>query len=422
MLKQILLKFKDKYKESELLCGCMILAILFLGNCFSEYFSYISFSVLAILVIISNMKNGFSYLVFTIPFAGVGQQTSGLFYGGIIIAYLIKQYIKMLIIDKKKIDKKLLIALLIFVIYLCLPFGKYVMYFWIKTGVLLGVILVFYLISRYPKEFRIKFNVNVLALSMLLSCGYFLTYFVSDYLQSVITFSYSDEILRFQALLLNPNVLAMPCTICLSILTYFILSKRFSWVEGMSFVIFLILGLSTFSKNFLALAMIMFFIIVVYLLIKFPFKGVCFLTGISILVILLVAFKQDLILHYVGRFINIEEFAEMNREEILDKFTTHRYGLWVTYLEYLFEYPFVLLFGAGMGAKRLVGDSVHNIYIALLYHLGIVGVLLLGVVVFHMVKCFKKEYPLMINKMIFAPILIVGLMTMFEDLFMFMYV
>ena len=64
MLKQRLLKFKDKYKESELLYCCMILAILFLGNCFSEYFSYISFSVLAILVIISNMENGFSYLVY----------------------------------------------------------------------------------------------------------------------------------------------------------------------------------------------------------------------------------------------------------------------------------------------------------------------------------------------------------------------
>ena len=163
-------------------------------------------------------------------------------------------------------------------------------------------------------------------------------------------------------------------------------------------------------------------VLIVYLIKKFPFVGICVLTTASLLIVLVTMLKSDLIVTYFNRFVDIGGSQEGTFEGVMDNLTTHRYGLWLSYLQYMFQYPFTLFFGSGLGAKRLAGDSPHNLYISSLYQLGIIGVILLVTTLVMLCKAFKKRHPLAITKGIFVPILIVAMLVCVEDLFMFIYV
>ena len=416
------LKFFDNYKKNELFYNLFTLTILFFLNCFMGEMSYLTFSFLLVIVLMADMSNGFTYIVYSIPFCLIGQEVSGFMFIGTIALFVLKGYIKMIFFDKMKIDKKFAICFGVLLIYLLLPFSDYNDKFLVKFVVLIGLVLIAYLMSRYPKEFRIKINVNILALSLLVSIMCFATYFISDYLKDVTIMIYTDEYIRFQALLGNPNVLAMICEICLAILLYFILTIKVSWVEVFSFVVFAIVGISTFSKTFLLLLVLMLLVLIVYLIKKHPFCGLCVVSFLSMIVVLVTIFKSDIVVIYGNRFVDIGmDSQDGSFEGVMDTITTHRYGLWISYLQYMFQYPITLFFGNGLGTKRLAGDSPHNLYISLLFQLGIVGVILLVTTLVLLCKAFKKRHPLAITKAIFIPLLIFALLVCVEDLFMFIY-
>lgn len=419
-------KFFDNYKKNELFCNLAILTILFFLNCFMGELSFVTFSFLLVCIIVSDMSNGFSYLVFTIPFCMIASDTSGFLYIATVATFMLKGYIRLLFIDKIKINKKIIVAFIAFVIYLLLPIDGIYGYneqLPIKFVVIVGLILFAILMIHYPKEFRIKINVNICALALFISVIFFGTYFISDHLQSTIKLLYYGNFIRFQALLSNPNILAMISEICLALLVYFILSSKISWVEIVSFIIFTVLGFSTMSKTFLILLFIMFTILIVYFVIKKPFYGLCVITGISVVIVLLVAIKPQLFAAYLNRFVDIGTNVEGNSVNgALNHMTTGRYGLWIGYLQYMINYPYTLFFGATLGARQIGGESAHNIYISSLYQFGIIGSILFVLTLVFLCKDFKKRYPLLISKWIIVPIIIFAMIVCVEDLFMFIYV
>lgn len=417
--------FFEYYKKNELFINLAVLTILFFLNCFMWELSFVTFSFLFVIMLRANLADGFTYLVFTIPFCLVNYTISGFLYIAVVASFMIKGYIRLIFIDKQKIDKKFAIMFLIFVVYLLLPFNGIEGYndqFLVKFVVIVGLLLFAYLMTKYPKEFRIKINVNILALSYLLSVMCFATYFVSDYLQDVTELFYVGDFIRFQALMGNPNVLAMPCEICLALLVYFILSSKISWVEIFSFVVFTVLGFSTLSKTFLILFTLMLVILILYLLIKKPFQGLCVISAISLVLILVVAIKPDLCVTYFDRFVGSGDGVNTTFDWAMDKLTTGRYGLWLSYIQYMLQYPFTLFFGGTLGARQLAGESPHNIYISSLYQFGIIGVILFVTTLIIICKELKKNHPLMISKWIVVPMVILAMLVCVEDLFMFIYV
>ncbi|MBE5758070.1 MAG: hypothetical protein E7345_03980 [Clostridiales bacterium] len=414
---------KDRYLNNELFYNLMILTILFFLNCFWGEMSYVTFTFLLVIVFLSELDNGFTYLVYSIPFCLVGGDISGFLFIFSVVVFMIKGYVKMIVVDKKPIDKKFAICFVLFIIYLLLPFGEYNDNKIIKFVVIVGLVLVAYLMTKYPREFRIKINVNILALSLLISIMCFSTYFISDYLQETIVLFYLDDFIRFQALLGNPNILAMICEICLSLVLYFMLSNsnKISWVEIFSLVVFTIVGVSTFSKTFLLLLCVMILCLCVFLLKKYPIYGLAVLAVISIIALLFSLFKSDLVTTYITRFFDVGDGVGETSEEVLDQLTTHRSGLWITYLKYLFQYPISLIFGMGLGTGQIGGESTHNIYISSLYQMGIVGVTIFVLTLVFMLKEFKKEYPLALTKAFIIPLVVCGMLGMVEDLFMYIY-
>lgn len=414
-------KIKEIYLNNKLLINCTLVAILFLVNCFVGEFTYVAFSFVTICIFFSSIEDGFSLLIFCLPFCCLTSLTSGAMYGISIMAFLIKTYYIMYRVDKKKVNKTLLIMCILFVLYCLFSPITFNDKLFIKLSIIIGLFIVFNLINNYPEKIRVKFNLNLLALSLFVSVVFYLTYFISPYLQTTREFFYMDNgFIRFEALLINPNTLAMLSEICLSLFVYFVLSKQFTWKDSISFFIFMALGLSTFSKTFLILLLIMVIIMVIYALKVAPFKAITGITIFSAVVLILTLLKADYILAYADRFISVET-DNLTTQEMLNIITTDRYDLWVGYIEYLLKNPIALLFGKGLGAKRIIGMSAHNFYVSLLFQFGIVGTLLLITVVILFFRNFVKNNPHKVTKAVFVPILIVGLLMFVEDLFMFIY-
>lgn len=66
----------------------------------------------------------------------------------------------------------------------------------------------------------------------------------------------------------------------------------------------------------------------------------------------------------------------------LDSLTTGRTRLWRDYLQYYAEHPVSTLFGFGLGAElKIIFAGSHNIYIDLIYFVGVIGELWLFVIV-----------------------------------------
>ena len=414
-------KIKKYYIENKLISNCILLAILFFVNCFVGNFSYFVFFVLAVMVACADAKTSFSMLVFSIPFCAIDQYVSVILFFICILIFLIKAYIKLFFVDKKKPSLPVLIASLLFLIYAVLPFGEYNGQWAIKLLIIILLVLLLNLFINYTEILNLKFNLDLLAVALIISSAFYLTYYISPHLQETPIFSMSDTFVRFSALLLNPNVLAMVCEICLSLLTIFLLHGKFEWTEIISYVIFYVLGLSTFSKTFLILSSILVFIMFIYLLNKYKMKmiaPICIICGI---IILAVIFKGDFVLTYLKRFIGGWNSSYSSYEYVLDIMTTGRYNLWTTVLDYMFVNPEVLFFGGGLGAPLIASLSAHNFYISLIYELGIVGALLFISMFVALIVEHKKKNNAKFYKAYLVPLANICMLMMVEDLFLYIY-
>lgn len=414
---------KKYYMDNRLLCSCILLAILFFVNCFVSGFGYLIALVICGLIVAEDRKNGFSIIVFSTPLVGIEEGMGG--YIGVLIAltiYLIKNYIIMFFIDKKKINYVTLSIFLVFVIYALLPIGEYNAQMFYSFGAIVYLFLLINIFVRYKDTLNLKFNVSVLAISLIVSSAFFLTYFISPIINDRKLFPMNDDFIRFAAFFTNPNILAMISEICLSFLTYFLIRGKWEWTDILAYIIFSVLGVTTFSKTFLILFAINFFILIVYVLKVYKLKALYVLLGTFVCGVAVILIKKDFFLTYINRFVGgWNTSMDTKYEQVLDIATTGRYKLWTTVLQYVYANPKVLFFGRGLGAPLVASMSAHNFYISLLYELGIVGSLLFIGLIVALVLAYKKEEPNFISKAIVVPITIVALLMCVEDLFLFIY-
>ena len=412
-------KLKKYYIDNKLLVHCILIAILFFVNCFVPGFGILGYLIVGAMIILSNMSDGFSTLVFSIPFCCVDGYLSIFLFFICFMIFLVKGFIKFKK-DKKRISLGLLISICLFCIYSFIPFGEYTIGMFVKIGITLILVCVLILFIHYPRELNLKFNISVLAIGMLISSAFFLTYFVSPYIHDRPMSTADDYFIRFSALLINPNTLAMMSEICLALLTYFLIKDKFEWTDIIAYIIFSVLGISTMSKTFLILYFVMLVILIIYLIKKYKTKTMWWIGGFALVFLVAFFIKSDFFLTYINRFMFID-FEDLTFGEILNVITTYRYDLWCGVLEYLFMNPVILIFGHGFGAPLIEELSAHNFYITLVYELGLIGA---GIFVTMFVFLFlekKRTTGKLFGKAVWVPIIIIGLLMMVEDLFLYIY-
>ncbi|MBE5739079.1 MAG: hypothetical protein E7354_05075 [Clostridiales bacterium] len=411
-------KIKNWISKNRLIFNCILLAILFCFNCFAEEGAYLVYPLLAIFMFTESRKDALSLLIFSIPFICLSMPISIYMYFACVILYEIKSYIVAYCIDKKKPSKTLLIVLGVFVGFCLLPIGEYNVNLIVKLCCILTIVSVVTLFTKYPDDFRLKYNLRLLSVSLLISSAYSLLYFVSPYLRSIFAFNSSGAtIIRFPALFNNINELAMLCEVCLALLVYLTLRKATVFADIIPFIIFSIVGLTTISKTFIILYGVMMIVLLVHCFRLYPFKTLLCVTVGAFLVMCIVIMKSDFVVKYANRFINEDVFTAEWSEK-LSYITTGRYDLWVDMITYIGQNPQIILFGAGLGGEKVSIESPHNFFITALYNFGIIG-LILFVALFAVLVANMRKQGIKLGGAIAVPIVILCMLFLAEDFFLY---
>jgi len=176
----------------------------------------------------------------------------------------------------------------------------------------------------------------------------------------------ASDTLRESGFLGDPNycsVMIITALALLCVLYYYKSIGMEFWIFG---AILAPLGFLTYSKSyFLCIAMLALILIVYVLLPKHKGWAVIALFGGIALIVIALSGKIEIFNTIIDRFSSKD-------------LTTGRTDLNREYLSYITSNAKILFFGEGLTADRFVGtgNNVHNIYIELLYKLGIIGAIL----------------------------------------------
>ena len=223
---------------------------------------------------------------------------------------------------------------------------------------------------------------------------------ISDYTAPLNTEGFGSNggsIVRFSGLYQDPNYYTVNLIIalCLIVILYYRGRVSMLFCAG-SAVAILYFGMLTYSKSFL-------------LMLLLPLSIFMFANhkigryDIQVISLALIAAAGALLL-----MINPDFLVGMQkRMETGSSLTTGRTDIWLGYLDYIYHHPDVAFFGVGIGADLLYNHAMHNVYIEILYHLGIVGGFLLIVAIvnsgLHYKKAIRSHY---INHSVILSILI----------------
>ena len=58
-------KFKEYYSEHKFVLDCVFLSVLFFVSCFLEVSAYLAFTLLFVLILLSDLQKGISYIFFS---------------------------------------------------------------------------------------------------------------------------------------------------------------------------------------------------------------------------------------------------------------------------------------------------------------------------------------------------------------------
>ncbi len=183
-----------------------------------------------------------------------------------------------------------------------------------------------------------------------------------------------------------------------------------------------VFGAMSLSKTFLILMGIEYLSLFIYFFQKDWKKTLIVVLGLVCAGIILFFACHDWILKYLERFFNGEKHFE-NFRDFLNVITTYRYELWEVYVNEIFHNPLILFFGAGIGTGPIGPRemSAHNMFISMIYQLGVVGCALFVCALVYAFLKIKKSKNIIVNKAICVPAIILTLIFFVEDLIFYMY-
>lgn len=410
MLKDYSLKkVLDLIKNKSELIAYTILTVLFFCSLFSPVFTWISaiFAVaLAVfwhqetkLVCLMLYVNSF-YALFN--YQTIASISLDIIIVGFITLMLFGCYVYHVIRNKQKINFKTLIPIILFLIYVILPFHQYN---WQDFFAMLFFFIIMYTVFERRKSFDFCRIVRVFVIGIIISCFFAMFSGVSPVLMENLTTSTYGGITRFQGLSFHPNTLNRFIVIaicCLLVLKY---KNKISFTEFLFYFIPLfIFGYLTISRSFVFTSFVGIIIFSVFYLVRNKIKALS-LISILLCIIFVIGgcffniskiYTQRILGETTSSFSIINEdldwndFSILNLQETFDNkpeawkqdvldgkvfFDPGRPGLNEIYLRDWANSSKSIWFGYGI-SKPLIGQmSSHNLFIQELWKHGIVGYL-----------------------------------------------
>ena len=187
----------------------------------------------------------------------------------------------------------------------------------------------------------------------------------------------------------------------------------------------MVLGILTFSKTFMIIMGVMIIFLIIFGIKNFKNNGWKIITMLVAGLAFICVVKWDSIAIYFQRFLgdnSLSDIANKPAGDVLNIVTTSRYELWVAYIKDMLANPAIIFFGKGLGTPTLPNMlSPHNLYISLVYQVGLVGIGLIVYAIICMVKSARKNSNFIFNKYSIISMIAFALLFIVEDLIFFIY-
>ena len=387
---------------------------MFVFFAFISPLTSISFVVLCALIVLSVIilddSKALSFIMFTSCFMACFNIPS-MFLKMVDLAMAVL-LLKQLIIAIKNKDKKNIIFVAVVLAFCLVLFGyslcvsNFRIYKWHQGFGILLTIATIYILQ----------GIDIKQVVLSLSCGLIVSTTLSliSYACGISTMQpyLTDSLcgIRFSGYFNYVNALALYCSLCqTAILTLFLTKnlefKKWWWLV----VVITLIGLSTFSKSFIAITLFTYFVVCVLGFIQSNNKKKYI---INLFIGALIVGSIFLIFNSYVTSILKRFYVDTGYGHGINTATTGRFEIWKGYIKYLIKHPWFMIFGRGIVADGVGEYTPHNLFISILYRFGIVGILILLTFVIYICKQAKLRK----NINYYLPLLIVLINVCFEDI------
>lgn len=395
------------FKNSKMLyiTGLLLLFIIALSVVTTKYLSVIAMAIFALFCVVSPVTHSYALLFALLPFANIFKMEAGMTSFFTVCEILV---VLVSIVKAKKIKVGFFLSAALLTAYMLIADVKN---FELLTviKVIIGIALLYFIVSAAKKEdvVNISYMLSISVIIMLLLSQWESYYaavepFLSDLDYVLNDAGNASDIVRNGGLLGDPNYCAVLIVLSVALLSVLYYYKSIG-VEFWLLVGFLIpMGLFTYSKSyFLCIAVLITFLIVFILIPRHRRWAVVVICGLFILGILVIGGRIELFNVILGRFSKAD-------------LTSGRTTLNEQYLEHIFSSSATLFFGDGISVDRIATatNNVHNIYIELLFKLGLIGSAIYIVALANAV-CVKNEIKAKRHLVDYIPLLFLLVMYYF---------
>ena len=273
---------------------------------------------------------------------------------------------------------------------------------------LIVALFLIYLIFVYRDKIKIGKCADFLISGILVSAAIsFLSLLFED-----VSFNIFDGINNFKRLKLlteNENSLSIYCSLSLSYYVSCLTSGKGKIIKNIIFsIIAICFGLATLSKCFLVILIFIILYLFFMLIYTKKLKSIYYIVpAILILAILSLIFKSNINTTF-GRF-----FSKFSDLSFLSAFTTGRSDLWTIYINEITSSMRNMLIGVGMFNERLVDIGPHNLLIHLIYRMGLIGIIMIGILIYYYYRDSNKTLKLTLKNCL--PVLVFIMISFIES-------
>lgn len=293
-----------------------------------------------------------------------------------------------LITKKVKFDK-VFVLFLVFAVYLFSRSDMMIVEYLTIVG---GVFLVYILSTVATPDDAVTMT-HMMVLTIIASSIVGLI-FIEDprllaYTQDLGYVSYDVELYRFKGLFSDPNYYSTCLIIGLSLLVQMFLCKKINSIlcvaEALMIVFF---GYLTYSKSFflMAIGILLLFIILLFARKRFVYGGLL-ATGTAMVVAGVATGEIQMFSTVLNRFGNLATSTGN-----LNTLTTGRANAWAAYWQNIFMDNSVFFFGHGLNEPLLNRIGTHNLYLEILYYIGVVAFVFLAVLLIVVFSVMHKRH------------------------------
>lgn len=341
---------------------CIISAVGIYFSITNPPIALVIFALNVASLFVFNEQEIFCEMLFLLSFTMIYKYTPA---AASLFTYLSLIAVFRLLLAKRKIDTRIWISILIFVIFLLIGVGDATANF-IK---IVSNLLLFAFFAKVIK--REMFPKLIISLSLGEVVSSFiglqkntwsaLSLFFSSMKEEYIN---GEKMARFTGLYLDPNYFSIMVALSIFGILLFMYLKEISPRIGLPiFISLIVFGCLTYSRLFY-LSMATIFVIIVVMRFKTgKYFSTILLAALFIVIFFTFADQYGIIDNIMYRF---------NAEDI----SNNRFNLWIDYLKAISSSGRILFFGVGLDGGFLNNIGSHNFYIECIYFLGCVGSIL----------------------------------------------